>query len=590
MNVLDWRLAAMAVVASAVSGCMMPDRYVQFSAIQAPATEEAKRSINTTTGASFKLGKDLPVQNMSLKYHPIIKSGDVFEYDTFGLMRDSKGNPIQTFRGALPISHAGDFISLIPVGKKLYAVQQFDSRPAMMYFMELQQNPTSGELSVKRFQPLNLAVVHGGWSLGSGVVTSWNSHLGSETFEPDARQFNPITGYLDERFHEMAAYYAGEAVDLNPYDYGYPIEVLITDEAGSHWVAKHYAMGRVSNKLTYIMPDGKTAYISDQGQGGGLFLFVADKPGYLDAGTLYAMKWNQKSAENGGEANLNWVSLGHATDKEIKAYLNQQITFTDIFYTAELDKNNKCPANFGLIATMNGRECLRIRKGMAKAASRLETRRFAALTGASTELNEAGGISYDAGRNELFLAVANIDSTMLDNHMSELGSSNQIKLKEKNNCGAIYKIKLGKSTTFSSDYIAVSVEPLLLGKMNLNDANKCDVESIANPDNLTFIRALDNLIISEDSHGNHENNVVWSYSLSQNKLTRIQTMPSGADMSSPYWYSNINGYAYLTGVVMHSNAAGASNADAANKTAAEDLRSISGYVGPFPDMTPKPLH
>ncbi|HET8705526.1 MAG TPA: hypothetical protein VFM46_04405, partial [Pseudomonadales bacterium] len=362
-----------------------------------------------------------------------------------------KENPIQSFGGRLPISHESDFVSLLPVGKKLFSIQQFDSRPGMMYLMELQQDTVNGALSVKQVHPLNLPVVHGAWSLGSGVVTAWHSHLAAERNEPDARQFNPITGYLDERFHEMAAYYVGEAVDLNPYDYGYPLEVMLKNENAEYWIAKHYSMGRVSNKITYIMPDHRTAYISDSGQGGGLYLFVADAPANLSAGTLYAAKWAQRNADGAGSADLTWVSLGHASDKEIKAYLNQQITFTDIFDVAEPDKNNKCPATFNLVTSMAGRECLRIRRGMSKAASRLETRRFAALAGATTELNGTAGISYDWVHNSLFLAVSDIDNKMLNNHSSEIGGSNQIRLKEKNNCGAVYQLRLAKNTKMGSD-------------------------------------------------------------------------------------------------------------------------------------------
>lgn len=580
-----WPLLVMSAAVSVLSGCMMPDRYIQFKEVPPAASDAAKLSLSSTSEASFKLGKQQAEQKTTLKFQPMLKSGDVFDYDTFGLMRDSKDNPIQNFDGRLPISHASDFVSLLPVGKKLFAIQQFESRPGMMYLMELQQDTVNGALAVKRIHPLNLPVVHGAWSIGSGVVTAWNSHLAAENNEPDARQFNPITGFLDERFHEMASYYLGEAVALNPYDYGFPIEVMLKDEKASYWIAKHYAMGRVSNKITYIMPDHKTAYISDSGQGGGLYMFVADAPANLSAGTLYAAKWTQKNAEAGGQADLFWLNLGHATDKEIKAYLNQQLTFTDIFDVADLDKTNKCPAKYGLVSTMNGRECLRIRRGMSKAASRLETRRFAALNGATAEINESAGISYDFARNTLFWAVSNLDNKMLDNDASEIGTSNQIKLKEKNNCGAVYQMRLTKNAGVGSDYIAYSLKPLLVGKPQIEGANKCAMNAIANPSGLSFIRSLNSLIIAENSHGNHENNALWAYDVKREKLTRIQSLPLGAELASPSWFPNINGFGYLTGVVKHPFADGAE----AKAPSPDDTRSVTGYLGPFPDLTIKPV-
>ena len=39
----------------------------------------------------------------------------------------------------------------------------------------------------------------------------------------------------------------------------------------------------------------------------------------LSAGSLYAAKWNQLSAANGGKATLTWIKLGSATNAQIKA-------------------------------------------------------------------------------------------------------------------------------------------------------------------------------------------------------------------------------------------------------------------------------
>jgi hypothetical protein len=62
-------------------------------------------------------------------------------------------------------------------------------------------------------------------------------------------------------------------------------------------------------------------------------MFVADAPGNLSAGSLYAAKWNQMSPNgtDGGEANLSWIKLGHATHAEIKAAVDAGVTFNDLF-------------------------------------------------------------------------------------------------------------------------------------------------------------------------------------------------------------------------------------------------------------------
>ena len=69
-----------------------------------------------------------------------------------------------------------------------------------------------------------------------------------------------------------------------------------------------------------------------------MFMYVADKEKDLSAGTLYAAKFNQTGAENGGSGNFEWINLGHATDKEIKDIIDSGIKFNDIFETSDVPK------------------------------------------------------------------------------------------------------------------------------------------------------------------------------------------------------------------------------------------------------------
>lgn len=75
------------------------------------------------------------------------------------------------------------------------------------------------------------------------------------------------------------------------------------------------------------MPDERTAYFGDDGEYTALFMYVADKPRDLSAGTLYAAKFTQTSAENGGTGKLEWIKLGYAADKEIKRMIDKGIKF-----------------------------------------------------------------------------------------------------------------------------------------------------------------------------------------------------------------------------------------------------------------------
>src|SRR4029453_4343307 len=111
-------------------------------------------------------------------------------------------------------------------------------------------------------------------------------------------------------------------------------------------VKKHYGLGRISHELIQVMPDERTALMGDDATNGGLFLFVADKPRDLSAGSLYVAKWNQKTDENGGSADLSWIKLGHATSDEIKA-LADKLTAKDI---VEVKKEDPSDAAYVKIA------------------------------------------------------------------------------------------------------------------------------------------------------------------------------------------------------------------------------------------------
>lgn len=75
----------------------------------------------------------------------------------------------------------------------------------------------------------------------------------------------------------MGANYGGDLLRINPYFYGYTVEVGAVNVQGDTEVAAHYAMGRVAIGLAYVMPDQKTAYISDDGTNVGLYKFIADR-------------------------------------------------------------------------------------------------------------------------------------------------------------------------------------------------------------------------------------------------------------------------------------------------------------------------
>lgn len=583
------------------------DATIAFAGVKAPVTDAEKRAI-LASDATITTGSDsMP---LDLEYNVFARSGDTFDHAVFGQLVDKQGNPLSKEDGSPSIANSNEFTSLLPRGERLFSVSQFESRPGAMFLMELNQNTENGELSVKDAWQIDQSGVNGGWVHCAGSVTPWSTHLASEEYEPNAR--NLVTG-ADAAANRYAAgfldYFNGDESQWNPYQVGWNIEVDVQADSSAAPTAtskKHYAMGRLAFELSYVMPDEKTVYMTDDGTNVGLYMFVADKAGDLSAGTLYAMKWNQTASTGVGAADLDWIDLGHATSAELSDYIEgtNQLAFTDIFATADANDDNSCPDGFTSInAGGNGQECLQVKPGMEKAASRMETRRYAAMMGATTELRKEEGITFDPTRSKLYLAMSEVargfesfKKNGAESSSYDLGGPNHIQLEGFNRCGAVYQLDVASDATIGSSYVAKNMSALVAGvpatdsygdgvqnpivanSADYADNNKCHIDGISNPDNVTYMSGWDILIIGEDTGSGHQNDVIWAYDFGTQALTRIQTTPYGSETTSPYWYPNINGWGYLTSVVQHPYGESDSDKD----TGSGENRAYTGYVGPFP--------
>jgi hypothetical protein len=548
-------------------------RSVSFSAVAVPTTDAEKRAVTATNKVTVD-GKDY-----AIGFKTLMRSGDNVGGGIYGQIVDSTGTPVMGADGSLDISPDTDFSSLLPIGDKLYMVSHFETRPGALYLTELKQDASSGELTAVQTRSIDASAVHGIWVPCAGSVTPWNTHLGSEEYPADARAINPATGGIDTDsgyFNAMAAYYGGDLQKLNVYDYGYITEVKVNSFTDAS-VVKHYALGRVAHELGYTMPDKKTVYMSDDGVNGLLMRFVADTAGDLSSGELFAAKWVQTSADNGGAADLQWISLGKASDAEVKTYLDSKLTFADMFDAETANTDGTCPTTgFKSVNTgSGGLECLKLKTGMEKAASRLETRRYAALLGATTEFNKMEGITLDPDTKTLYLSMSYVEKSMLDKDKTDLGGPNDVKL-PKNSCGTVFGL------TLDSNYVATKMAAVVSGKDATGDAvNTCALDGIANPDNVTFMPGYKTLLIGEDTGTGHQNDALWAYNIESKALTRLLTTPYGSETTSPYFYPDINGKGYVVTVVQHPY--GESDTDKL-VAGSGDNRAYTGYIGPFPSM------
>jgi uncharacterized protein len=566
-----------AVPAFAASNEQLKVKSVEFIGSDAPANAEnmAKVYTNAKVEVTYSNGAK---KTFPLSYKTLFKSTDKFNGIAAGQAIDVNGKPIMDTsvpNNPVPyVSDDPDANSLMKVkgapatslgGNPLYLVTHYEyitlnnaggsaygQVPASMSLTTIDQNKTTGELTATGLKKIDFSAVDGLWIPCNGSLSPWNTHLGSEEYEPDARAFeaDPTNTYVSSFTKN---YFQDPNKKGNPYAYGYIPEVTVHAD-GSTSVVKHYSMGRFSHELSKVMPDNRTVYFGDDGGNTMLFMYVADKPKDLSAGTLYAAKWHQTSDQNGGSANLEWIKLGHASDAEIKAYVNQGIKFSDIFETA----NQDTPGFTKIKTYPSGKvEWLKVKPGMEKAAAFLESRRYGAILGATSEFNKMEGVTLNAKDKKLYIAMSYVEKDMLKNTSGD-GLPDDIQV-PKISAGVTYELSLEghqkdrNHDEIHSDYVATTMKGLVVGEdlATADDkGNTAADDKVANPDNLSYSEELRTLFIGEDS-GKHTNNFVWAYNVDTKKLSRILSLPAGAEATGLQAVDNMNGFSYVMSNLQH---------------------------------------
>ena len=507
-----------------------------------------------------------------LQYDELYRTGQVDPKsgEMYGLMKDYLGNPAFADPGSsTPYlcsgNYAGvqgsgtDFSALIEKHGKKYMISQFECENGGMYTTELKQMD-SGELQPV---PGTLQFVDhrdewGGWVHCAGSVTPMNTYLGGEEYEPNARTLEADPASDAYYSDKVESYWLGDYSKSSPYHNGWITEVDIDKEGKASYV-KHYTMGRFAHELGYVMPDGKTVYLTDDGTNGVLFMFVASQAGDLSKGTLYAARWNQTSGAGTGSADLDWINLGNTSDKEVKQAIKDGVVFSDLF---DVDT----PACKWIGA--NGvAECLEVKPGKELLASRLESRRFAALRGGTHEFRKMEGFTFNPARDQAYIAISEVARGMLEmdsrDYLGQMDivTGDHIRLAQADYCGAVYSMDLASGRVkdtggnrIRSRYVMENMNTLISSggaPGSTVDGNTCadmNLDLVAQPDNISMIKGSNALLIGED--GSHDNNMLWSYNLDSGVLTRILTVPEGAETTSPYLH-RIGDEHYLTVVTQH---------------------------------------
>ncbi len=562
---------------------------VEFTPTDITGLSDASRAIAYTTSTVKVTYADGSTKTFPLSYVNLFNNTDTdktADGSAAAAIHDKNGALIKDANGKPFVPQTPDANSLMSIGGTPYLVSHFEYEnidsagtnqygkvPMTMTLAKLSQSSTDGKMTVDSIKQVNFAGVNGLWIPCAGSRSPWNTHLGSEEYEPDARcdatvgdatyaaSSSCTSMEYTARMNAFRTLYG--VATASPYNYGITPEVTVAMD-GSSTVQKWYTLGRLSREKVQFFGDSRTAIQGDDGTYTSLTMFVADAAKDLSAGTLYAAKWNQVAPDgaDGGKATLSWIKLGHATHAEIKAAVDAGVKFSDLF---DVDTTGGATAAAGFTRVKHGHEVatvedLRLKTGTFAGVSTdtlaafLETRRYAALKGATVEFEKFEGVAYNARDNKAYVALSRMTNGM---EIKVADPADHIRLK-KNSSGAVYQLSLQSGwfdttgTAISSAFVPVIMEALVIGEDITKDAegNVSNLDKIASPDNLSFSERMRVLFIGEDS-SNHVNNYLWAYHVDSSKLVRILSLPMGAESTGLQVVDNFSGYAYIMSNYQH---------------------------------------
>ena len=144
-------------------------------------------------------------------------------------------------------------------------------------------------------------------------------------------------------------------------------------------------------------------------------------------------------------------------------------------------------------------EWLKIKPGMEKAAAFLESRRYGALKGATSEFNKMETVELNKADNKMYMTISTISGGMTANSNDPVDDIRVPKV----NAGGIYEMSLTDGQkdrdgdTINSKYVANKITGLVLGEdLPAKDAagNTANPQKIANPDNIVYSEKMRTII------------------------------------------------------------------------------------------------
>ena len=556
-----------------------------FESMTAPTLADAAAMATTSVASSLSVMlSDNSFKNYKLAYQPFFMTGDLVPDGKGGTVLgggyvDINNQPILDASVAgkerQMFSDSADGTSLLALtnatvpgikGKAVFAVVQFEyttrnqagagtygTLPSPIAVLTLDQDQSTGKLSLVKYHNVDTSAAHGLWITCGASLSPWNTHLSSEEYEPDA--FAAVGSSADKQLKAFSKSLYGDEARANPYHYGHLPEVTVNAD-GSGSIRKHYCLGRISHELVQVMPDNRTVLMGDDATNSGLFLFVCDREKDLSSGTLYVAKLGAGFSIDPAAAGapLSWINLGHATSAEIEAMANT-LKPADIMTVLTADPGD---ATYSKIFVSGNANWIKVKPGMEKAAAFLETHRYAYLMGGSMGFTKMEGTTVNVRDKIAYSALQNIQDSMVTTGKGWNAASG-VALDKALIAGGIMAHNLAggqkdlSGAAINSEWVPVQTRALLMGEdLATADAlgNLANPEKVSNPDNLKFSEKMRTLFIGEDS-STHVNNFLWAYNVDTRKLSRLMSMPAGAEATGLHVVDDLNGWTYIMSNFQH---------------------------------------
>ena len=571
---------------SLLAGCATPaagGSYLSssFTSMAAPSLANAAAMATTTVGSSLKVVMNNQTsRDYQLAYQSFFITGDQVSDGKGGQVLaggyvDINNQPI--IDRSVPgkerqiFSDGPDGTSLLQLpnarvsgikGKPVFAVVQFEytsrdqsgagsygNLPSPIAVLTLDQNPATGQLKMVSYHNVDTSKAHGLWITCGASLSPWNTHLSSEEYEPDAAFASESA-----QFKRFSKNVFGDETKANPYHYGHLPEVTVNPD-GTGSIKKHFNMGRISHELVQVMPDNRTVLMGDDATNSGLFVFVADREKDLSEGTLYVGKLGGGFSidPSAPGAAVSWIKLGHASSREIENLANT-LKPADIMDVRKAD-----PADSSFSKVFYGGEAnwIRIKPGMEKAAAFLETHRYAYLMGGSMGFSKMEGTTVNIKDKVAYSALQNMQDSMVKTGKG-WNEASGIALDKALISGGILAHQLAGGQKdrggqpINSEWMPVQTKALMVGQDIAPDAlgNRANPDMISCPDNLKFSEKMRTLFIGEDS-STHVNNFLWAYNVDTRQLSRVMSMPVGAEATGLHVVDDLNGWTYIMSNFQH---------------------------------------